>query len=52
MEAAKHPLFLTASEQEPERERERQRQRERENWKSRGFVLFNSYNLVKGCGVR
>lgn len=25
LEAAKHPLFLTASEQEPERDRERER---------------------------
>ena len=27
LEAAKHPLFLTASEQEPERDRERERER-------------------------
>ena len=30
LEAAKHPLFLTASEQEPERDRDRERERERE----------------------
>ena len=29
LEAAKHPLFLTASEQEPESERQRQRQKEK-----------------------